>query len=529
MPKITEEFKAHARDLFNIHKNVLSQKIREDLSKNGRTIEDVINLYISYLESKETKSFKDEIIDPLYDIIDITEPIDRILRLPIVNRLRFIRQLSFSYVSYPAANHSRFEHSIGVYHLAKKLSEIAPVNKLLNEDLKKGFLIAALLHDLGQGPGSHSIEKIFGKKYDEKNNVLLIDDKKFGLRKELDSEVRSLVKKIIPGGEPPSEGEPVFKFFREALDSEVDIDRLDYLNRDSYFCGLKTGKVDSLMILRSIKPYKDSKGWWYSFSDNPRGIEFINATISARRELYPLVYQEEKRLAADEAYTHALVAFCYQWDPSRWMKLANRTLLLNDYQIMSLMMGFGDDYVREFVYNAFNSYIPYNECYRLNLEGYENKTDTISPSKSFWLKIRNASLDRIIFLEIAFCDLLGIQYSDFEPRFFIRFPFRDPEIEKKSTVQIYTNEGKREDIQKISNTSKNLLQVILPTYCNIFFFVDERYSKKAAKTLKNIFETTKLAEDFLNEVDNIIYPSGRLPTFEIARFSDKFKKKALPA
>jgi len=522
--KANEKLKNYARELLNAQRTVRAEEFRKSLSKKGETFENIIDLYNSYFEPPgEVKEFDGEVIDPLYGPVSLTPTARKIVSLPIVNRLRFIKQLSFSYITYPPANHTRFEHSIGVYYLARKLVEVEAVGKLLNEELKEAFSAAALIHDLGQGPGSHSLEKFFGGKYDENKTIKILTEEEFGFKDILDSNLLNLMVRILPGGEPPDpnkENEAIFTFLREALDSEVDIDRLDFLNRDRYFCGIHTGGVDALLILKYCKPgYKN--GWRYSFSDDPRAIEMINAVISARRELYPLVYQEEKRMAADEAYSHALFAFLYENSPKDWQKLANKIIYLTDYQVISLLMLSPNKYVQEFVNSIINCDIPYIKCYDVELE--KNQI-----AERLYKILQGFLMDGVVLLETAFCDLLGIETSGPCPRLFIRYPWRgrDPEIEKKSTVLIHTKNGEIRNIddEGFSEIARQLLKVVLPTYAKIFFFVDRRFKEKAETILRKIFETPKIGEKFLEEVKNICQPIGALPTFEEARFSQKFKQ-----
>jgi HD superfamily phosphohydrolase len=518
--KADEKLRDYAKDILDAHKIVLAEEYRKSLPEDR--MERLIDLYISYLDYRVNKEFGEEITDPLYGLVGFTPTVSKILSLPIMNRLRFIRQLSFSYVTYPTANHTRFEHSIGVYYLAKKLSEVPAVNKLLNEELIEAFLIAALLHDLAQGPGSHSLEKIFGGKYDEKKIVeILKSNKNFGLNEVLDSNKINLTTKILPGGEeinPSKDNEAIFTFLREALDSVVDIDRLDYLNRDRYFCGIQSGGVDSLILLKYIKPGYDDKGLRYSFSDDHRAIELINAAITSRIELYPLIYQEERRMAADEAYCHALFSFAYENFPQKWAEILNKIIYLTDYQVISLLMLSSSQYIIEFVNSIFNCDIPYVICYSLNLKESKN-------ASKFWDQLKKLAIDRIVMLEIALCDLIGMQISGPYPRLFIRYPWkgRDPKTEEKNTILI--NKGRNVVGIEDFSTTRQLLNIMLPTDMNIFFFVDKSYKEKTEQTIRKIFEAEDIANEFLNEIEDITNPSGRLPTFESAKFSDKFKNK----
>lgn len=528
MPKATKQFRSYAEQLKRVYRDTLAKKIKEDLSKTDgmSTVEEIIDLFNSYLECESPSKIETKIIDPLSrGPIRLVSPIDELLSLPIINRLRSIRQLSFSFLSYPSANHTRFEHSVGVYYLAQQLLEVPAVKRISDEETSKAFLIAALLHDVGQGPGSHSIEKLFGAKYDQIKTIQIVSApelRKLGIRDVLEENLRRKVLQILPNGKPLTKKDKLCLFFRESLDSEIDIDRLDFLNRDAYFCGLLTGRVDPLHIIEYIDPSEIDVGYKYAFSKDPHALEFINGAISARSELYPLVYQDEKRMAADEAFCHAFFASCRFWSPDKWMIVANKMIYLNDHQVLALMQAFGDTYVREFVSHILNGEILYVKAYETRIP-YPKKEDSIQ--FRFWDMLWGKPFELIVLLECAFCDLFGIKKSDFEPSFFIRYPLRGPMEEKKEKkVLINTKEALPKDIRRFSDTASALLDTVLPTYDKLFFFADFKFAQRINTVLKKIFTEKKVGESFLGEVENIISPIGAFPTLDKAKFSEGFRR-----
>jgi HD superfamily phosphohydrolase len=524
LPRATTAFKTYAEQLKDAYRNSLEKKVQDDLGKikGASTVDEIVDLFLSNLEGKSTSKIV-KIMDPLSACpIRILPPIDELLSLPIINRLRSIRQLSFSFLSYPSANHTRFEHSVGVYNLAQKLLDHPLVKKIMDEETSKAFLVAALIHDIGQGPGSHSIEKLFQAKYDEVNATRFVnspDFKKFGIAKILDGGLRDKVLKILPGGPPLEPRDKLCSFLRESLNSEIDIDRLDFLNRDPYFCGVLTGRIDPLHILEYVNPFESDQGYRYSFSDDPHAFEFINGAISSRSELYPLIYQDEKRMAADEAFCHAFFAFSESWSPGKYEKLANKMIFLNDHQILTLMQAFGDTYVRSFASYVLNGDIPYVKAYETKIGREE------SVQFQFWYQLWGKPFDLIALLECAFCDLFEIPKCDNEPGFFIHYPLREPKREvKKKEVLINTKEHKLKDIRDFSETAEALLDGVIPTYNKLFFFASTEFSGKVSRVLGKIFTEEAVGKSFLHEIENIITPKGKIPEMGKAQFSEDFRK-----
>ena len=200
------------------------------------------------------------------------------------------------------------------------------------------------------------------------------------------------------------------------------------------------------------------------------------------------------------------------------MILANKMIYLNDHQILSLMQSLGDRYAREFVSGVLNCDVPYIQSCKISIK------DEKSLEHQFWDLIWGRPFELIVLLECAFCELLGIPKSDFEPKFFIRFPLQNPREKKKRSIRIRTKEGKSRDIREFSTTSAALLDVILPSYNCIFFFTEEEYSQKASHKLNKIFSEENLGNKFIAEVEQILSPIGKLPTPETAKFSEEFSK-----
>lgn len=222
--------------------------------------------------------------DPVHGFITVPKGI--ILRLidhPYVQRLRRVRQLGLGYLVFPAAEHSRFSHALGSLELAKRV-----LNNLLEKDTTitkkeyEGTLIAILLHDVGHGPLSHTLEHSLIKDFNHEMMSLAI-------MKELNEEFNGALDTAIA----------IFtnqykkKFLHQLISSQLDLDRLDYLSRDSFFTGVSEGRIGINRILKTMRVHKGN------IVIEKKGIYAIENYIIARRLMYMQVYLHKTVLSAD--------------------------------------------------------------------------------------------------------------------------------------------------------------------------------------------------------------------------------------
>lgn len=210
--------------------------------------------------------------DPVHGYVEVDEKILPLLDSPAVQRLRYIKQLGFSNLVYPGANHTRFEHSLGTMHLARLMSlslGLTPEEVLL-------VTASALLHDIGHGPYSHATEPLMelylGKSHQQ------IDD--FVLEGSLAEELSGL--NLDPNdvcgmviGEHPLSG---------IIHGDLDVDRMDYLLRDAHYTGVPYGTVDAHRLIRSTN--LTEKG--LVLQEN--GINAAESLLIARTLMRPAVY-----------------------------------------------------------------------------------------------------------------------------------------------------------------------------------------------------------------------------------------------
>lgn len=189
--------------------------------------------------------------DPVHGNISVTDPtVFALIQSPEFQRLRRIRQLGTSFISYPGAEHTRFAHSLGVYHLMNRvlkhlsdrgLAEIEPGDHAM-------ACCAALLHDIGHGPFSHLFEKLTGLRH-ERWVEQIIASPESGIHQLLtgrDPAWPARITSMIMGS---WDGAP---FLKELISSQLDVDRMDYLLRDSRMCGVTYGMFDLDRLIQTI-------------------------------------------------------------------------------------------------------------------------------------------------------------------------------------------------------------------------------------------------------------------------------------
>lgn len=205
--------------------------------------------------------------DPLHGYLEITEEEIEIIDSPEIQRLRRIKQNGLTNLVYPGATHSRFQHSLGVMHLAGKFAE----SLNLDQERRKELRIAGLLHDSGHGPFSHASEVVAEEKG--------LSHEELSCRK-----VRELEDRI------PVDAERVQRIIKGELEigqvvaGEIDADRMDYLERDAYFTGVDHGNIDAETIIRVAEI--DSRRLVFDH----KAVQALEGLLTARFHMMKSVY-----------------------------------------------------------------------------------------------------------------------------------------------------------------------------------------------------------------------------------------------
>jgi HD superfamily phosphohydrolase len=241
---------------------------------------------LAYITNK-----KKIINDPVYGFISIPgDFVFDIIEHPWFQRLRNIKQLGLTSFVYPGANHSRFQHGIGALHLMElAINTLRNKGVQISDDEEEAVNIAILLHDAGHGPFSHALEKSIINGITHEDMSLLIMKK---LNEEFHGRLE-LALKIFTGTYNR-------KFFHELISGQMDMDRLDYLRRDSFFTGVIEGSVGSDRIIRMLNVVDDS------LVIDEKGIYSLEKFLIARRLMYWQVYMHKTVLSSESLLVKTL-------------------------------------------------------------------------------------------------------------------------------------------------------------------------------------------------------------------------------
>ena len=222
--------------------------------------------------------------DPVYGFITLNKGILlNIVDHPYFQRLGRIKQLGLTYLVYPGAHHTRFHHAIGAAHLMEQAVQTLKDNGILiSNDEKKAVILAILLHDIGHGPFSHALENSFvtGISHEEISKFFMNS-----LNHAFGGDL-ALAIEIFEDKYPK-------RFLHDLVSSQLDMDRLDYLKRDSFFTGVSEGVVSNQRIIKMFSVVNDE------IVIKEKGIYSIEKFIVARRLMYWQVYLHKTVLSAE--------------------------------------------------------------------------------------------------------------------------------------------------------------------------------------------------------------------------------------
>jgi len=239
--------------------------------------------------------------DPLHGAITLNrrDPVEallvRLIDMPEFQRLRRIRQLGAASLTFHGAESSRFTHSLGVMAIARRaFDQLAQDNPDLH-DHRATVLCAALLHDLGHGPFSHTCEDIFGSHHELWTQRILAESEP--IRSALDAfsaDLRPQISQVYEKQHP-------IPLVWQLVSSQLDCDRLDYLMRDSHFTGASYGRLDLDRILMALR-YDPNSG---QLTVAQKGITAIEHYLTVRFFMYAQIYHHPKNIAATWVLEHA--------------------------------------------------------------------------------------------------------------------------------------------------------------------------------------------------------------------------------
>ena len=233
--------------------------------------------------------------DPVFGFLSIpNDLIYDVLQHPYVQRLNRIRQLGLSYLVYPGAMHSRFGHSLGAMHLMQEaIQSLRLKGVAITAEEETSAMIAILLHDIGHGPFSHVLEHtlVDGVTHEDISLLMML---------RINEDLKFQIYDFRFGEKPLDTAIAIFKneypkhFLHQLISSQLDVDRMDYLCRDSFFTGVQEGRVASERLLKMLD-VRDDK-----LVVQIKGIYSVEKFLVARRLMYWQVYLHKTSVAAEQ-------------------------------------------------------------------------------------------------------------------------------------------------------------------------------------------------------------------------------------
>lgn len=299
--------------------------------------------------------------DPIHGFIEVSEQELKIINSAPFQRLRNIRQLATTYLVYHGAEHTRFGHSLGVMHLTSRVFDsIVQKNPLLfSDDVEQNekkidfyrqiLRLIGLTHDLGHAPFSHASEELFDKsrKHEDYTKEILFNTEiseyineigniykeKYGDDYDITPE---LIWMIYDGKDVTNDKfiMPDFLFLKSFMDGELDCDKMDYLLRDSHYCGVTYGKYDLNRFVSTLTVYKDTRDNTLQIAIERGGIQALEEFILARYFMFIQVYFHKTRRFLDKTLVDSLSELLPN---GKYPTDINEYLTWNDNKVLSLI------------------------------------------------------------------------------------------------------------------------------------------------------------------------------------------------
>ena len=282
------------------------------------------------MDYKNEKLFEEKVFkDPVHRYIHVRDKVIwDVIGTREFQRLRRIRQLGTTYIVFHGAEHSRFQHSLGVYEIVRRIIDDGFSGRTeWNDEERLLTLCAALLHDLGHGPFSHAFEKVFTLDHEKFTQAILTGD----------TEVNEVLRRVSPDF-PQQVADVIGKTYPDKLvvsliSSQIDADRMDYLQRDAYYTGVSYGHFDMERILRVMRPAEEQVVIKFS------GMHAVEDYIMSRYQMYWQVYFHPVSRSAEVILMKILhrarhlhdSGYPFLHEPIHFESFFDRTFVLEDY------------------------------------------------------------------------------------------------------------------------------------------------------------------------------------------------------
>ncbi len=239
--------------------------------------------------------------DPVWSTIRLDPIAAAIIDTPAFQRLRYIRQLGLAHLVYPGATHTRFDHALGVYHLAERAIRVLRAGRPVPAEVFEGARLipyAALLHDIGHYPFSHAIEELDPA-------MIAADHEQAGARFFESKEMRAAMAPLGEGA-----GEEIARIITGRggnalgglVSGSLDLDKMEYLRRDARFCGVPYGEVDVEHLLQGMVPLRDPASGRWEVGIRAKAISTLESLLFAKYQMFRSVYWHHGVRAATGFY-----------------------------------------------------------------------------------------------------------------------------------------------------------------------------------------------------------------------------------
>ena len=236
--------------------------------------------------------------DPLWNNVRVDELTLRLVDSEAFQRLRYVRQLGLAFLVYPGATHSRFEHALGTYHLARQtLSLLSEASDDSRVDEREHAIVraAALLHDVGHYPFSHALEEIGQLHHEDVARPLITAGTLASiLESELGSDAPARIFELIRGiSTSPLQG---------LISGSLDLDKIEYLKRDAFMCGVPYGEIDVHRLMQSMLIVSDPESGKSAVGIREKGLSALESLLFAKYQMYRNVYWHHAVRSATAMY-----------------------------------------------------------------------------------------------------------------------------------------------------------------------------------------------------------------------------------
>ncbi len=347
-----------------------------------------------------------EIRDPIHGAIEISPEFNQVIDSAAYQRLRAIKQLGFSEFSFPGATHNRYLHSLGVSHLAGIVFENIFKNYNFSSSttkyrLKEAVKLGALLHDIGHGPLSHTTEEVMPKlkslgikaynnrRSDVETSVINDEDQAnhedYSIKFITDSSLTKVLKESFNDISPIhiaclidkslkcpddffiDQGINYRTLLSQMVSSEIDVDRMDYLERDAYYCGTSYGKVDLHWLIANLTMH--IKGDEAFLALNRKALYTFDDFLLSRHHMHLMVYFHHKSVIYEEMlyryFTSNENSFALPSDIEEYIKY-------NDYLLYQHLAGSNNEWAKRISERR-----PYRVLFELHSNGSTNRTEVM--------------------------------------------------------------------------------------------------------------------------------------------------------